>query len=407
MLRSWRMDPTTAAGPPAHLLRRNLTLLYAFRGLTAALVVVPVIVPYWQSRGLSQTQIFLLQSAFGLSMVLFEVPSGWFADRFGRRTSLLVGSVLPPLGFALYAVSPGFAGMVVAEVILGLGLSFISGADAALAYDSLLSIGEEAGYRRFEARTFTWTGLAEAGASVVGGALAVISLLTPVIVQAGVYSLLFPLALLMTEPPRQAVSAGRDLVGDVVRVTKYALHGHAEVKWFIFYAAVIGTLTHTMVWLIQPYYQQAGVPLGWFGVLWAVQMAALAVFARYGERYEIWLGRRRALVWLLVLGCGAYAVLATATVWWLLPVILVFYFVRAVQTPLLNDYVNSLVDSGIRATVLSVKTLAQRALYVVLGPVIGAVMDAYSLRAALLFSAVVYAVLGVVVVAGMVRARVL
>ncbi len=388
-------------------MRRNLRLLYASRGLTAALVSIPVIVPFWQSRGLSQTQIFLLQSAFALSVVVCEVPSGWFADRFGRRTSILAGSVLMPLAFVVYSVAAGFPGMLLAEIVAGIGVSFVSGADSALAYDSLLTLGQQGSYRRFEAVTFTYTGVAEAVASVAGGLLAIVSLAAPILAQVAVYSLLFPVALLLTEPPRREAPSGGNALRDVLRVTRYALSGHREIKWLIFFAAVLGTLTYTMVWLTQPFYQLVGVPLGWFGVLWALQLLSTAVFARFADRFERRLGRRAALVSLLGLGVAAYVVLGAFGSAWVLPVVLVFYFVRAVQTPLLNDYVNVLVHSDIRATVLSVKNLAARGLYVVAGPLIGVSVDAYSLQAGLLLSAALYAALGLVVLGGMRRSRIL
>ncbi len=403
---SWEMvDVVTATDLGRY--RRNITLLYAIRGLVAALVIVPVIVPFWQSHGLTQTQIFLLQSGFGLTLIAFEVPSGYVADHLGRRTSLIAGAVLLPAGFAVYSFATTFSTMLVAEMVLGVGASFVSGADSALAYDSLLALGERGGYRRFEAVTFTWSGSAEAVASICGGLLAVVSLRLPVVVQVGIYALLLPVTLMLTEPPRQRTTSARHVIRDVLRVTRYALHGHAEVKWLIYYAALVGTLTHTMVWLIQPFYALVGVPLGWFGVLWAAQMVAAAVFARYADRYERALGRRRALTTLLVVGVVAYALLGLFPVAWLLPVLLGFYFVRGVQTPILNDHVNALVDSDIRATVLSVKSLAQKCLYVVLGPLIGLVVDAHSLPAGLLFSGAMYGVLGVLVLLGMRRARVL
>ena len=85
--------------------------------------------------------------------------------------------------------------------------------------------------------------------------------------------------------------------------------------------------------------------------------------------------------------------------------ILAFYFIRGVHTPILKDYLNVLITSDIRATVMSVQSLVQKLLYASLGPLIGVVMDAYSLQVALLFSGLIYGLLGLFALINMRRLR--
>ncbi len=386
----------------SNLMERNIKLLYAIRALRSTLIVIPVIVPFFQENGLSQTEIFVLQSVYAFGILVLEVPSGYFADNFGRKISMVIGSVFATFGFVVFSFAHGFWPLLVAELILGVGASFISGADSALAYDSLKSMGRESGYRKYESRAFVFTGAAEASASILGGFLALISLRTTIYAQVGVELLLVPLTLLLVEPVRTKHVANNPFK-DVLSVTKYALHGHKEVKWLILYGATVATLSHTMVWLTQPYYQLVGVSLGWFGVLWTLQLLAMAAFAQLADRYESWLGKRGALISFVVLGAAAYIVLGLLPLIVTLPVVLVFYFVRGVHMPILKDYINSLIESDIRATVLSVSSLAQKLLYAFLGPLIGVVMDLYSLQTALLFSAVVYGSVGLFVLVNMKR----
>ena len=372
----------------------------------AFLVAVPVLVPFFQENGLSQTQIYVLQSVYALTIVFFEIPSGYFADRFGRRRSMLLGAVLSTLGFVLYSLSYGFAAFLVAEIVFGVGYTFISGADVALAYDSLAAERSESRYLHFESRANSYSGISEAGASVLGGLLALISLRTPVVAMVAIYASLIPLTLLLTEPPRLKRAASNAFV-DALRITRYALHGHREIKWLILYGAAMGTLTYTMVWITQPYYQLVGVPLGWFGALWAAQLFAMGIFSRGADRYERWLGKRQALASFVGIGVASYVLLGVAPFMATLPAILGFYFVRGVHMPILQNYVNELVESDIRATVLSVKNVAQKLLYAALGPVIGVVVDAHSLQTALLFSAAIYGCLGVIILVGMKRQRII
>jgi MFS family permease len=370
------------------------------------MVIMPVIVPFFMENGLNQTEIFVLQSAFAAAILLLEMPSGWLADHFGRKYSLVLGGVLAALGMLMYANSYGFWPLFAAEMVLGLGASFVSGADSALAYDSLTAVNQTEKYRRFESRGIIWGSISEGLAGIVGGLLAAASLRSVVWAEFVIYALLVPVALLLKEPKRERSMSARNAFKDVLRVTKYALHGHKEIKWLIFYGAITSTMTLNMAWLSQPYYLVAGVPLSLFGLLWAAQFAAVAVFAMLAERFER-LGRKFVLVVFVALGAAGYLLLGAAQVWWMLPALLAFYFVRAVSNPVLKDYVNKLVESDVRATVLSVKSLVQRLLFIGVGPLVGYFMDVYSLQTALLFSGLFYGTLGAVGLIAMWRAKLL
>ena len=386
-------------------MKRNIRILYAFKTMRAMIFTIPIIVPFFQENGLSQTEIFILQSAFAIGVMLLEVPSGYFADIFGRKKAMVAGAVVATIGYVMYSLAYGFWPILAAEMVLGAGLSFMSGADSALAYDSLVALGKKDKYRKFESRGFIFSSIAEASASLIGGLIAIASLRATLYAQVGIELALIPLALLLVEPKRTRRVTDDNPFRDVLKITKYALHGHSQIKWLIFYGAVVGTLTHTMVWLTQPYYQLVGVSLGWFGVLWTLQLIAMAIFAQFADKYERLLGKRKALASFVLMGVVAYGLLGAFPLIATLPVMLVYYFIRGVHMPVLQDYVNTLISSDIRATVLSVKNLAKQLLYTFLGPLIGVTMDLYSLQTALLFSGVVYGTLGLIVLVNMRKLR--
>jgi fucose permease len=108
--------------------------------LRAALFPIPVITLFWKDEiGLSLADIMWLQAIFGATAVLIEFPSGYMADRLGYRYSLLAGAAFCVAGWIVYATGTSFAGMAAAEVLLGTGLAFTSGADSALLFASLQS----------------------------------------------------------------------------------------------------------------------------------------------------------------------------------------------------------------------------------------------------------------------------
>ncbi|BBM87685.1 MFS transporter [Candidatus Uabimicrobium amorphum] len=374
-------------------MQRNIYLIYIIRTIRTFLLLVPILVPFFQENGLTQTQIYLVQSIYAIVIVILEIPSGYFADYFGRKYSMLFGVTFSTIGCAIYSVAYGFAAILPGAITLGVAYSFISGADSALAYDSLLAMSEQKEYRKFEAYSYSLTGISEAVASILGGFLALISLRAPVYAQTIVYLSLIPLVILLKEPPRTKREI-KNPFREILNISKYALIDHQEIRWLIFYSATLGTLTYTMVWLTQPYYQLLNIPLGWFGVLWAIQLGFMAIFARAANYYEMRMGKKNAFVSFTVIGVISYMVMGIVPSLITLPFILGFYFVRGVHTPIFQDYVNAIVSSEIRATVLSVKNLAQKLQYAILGPMIGVVVDMYSIQMALVFSGIIYGVMG-------------
>jgi len=148
-------------------------------------------------------------AAGDLALVALELPTGWFADRFGHRASLIVGSFVQVTGMLWCWLGEGVAGLITASVLVALGDGFRSGADQALLYRTCLAIGRQDDFQKIEAR-------AEA---VALGALVVLVLLGGLIVHAGGFALGWlaetllclvgmVIACAMVEPPAHPDRAG-------------------------------------------------------------------------------------------------------------------------------------------------------------------------------------------------------
>ncbi len=103
----------------------------------SASFLAPVLTLFYLSRGLSYFQIFFLYATITVATFIFEVPTGIIGDKYGRKTSIILGIfgwILFGVGF-FFANSFGF--FIVLFILLGINLTFISGSDEALIYDSL------------------------------------------------------------------------------------------------------------------------------------------------------------------------------------------------------------------------------------------------------------------------------
>ncbi len=380
----------------AESVKSNLWKLYVTIALRWAMFAMPIIVIFYQSNGLTLRQVFILQAVFALVAVLFEVPTGYFSDRLDRKTAIVIGLVLGFLGYATYAVSYGFISFLVAEILLGIGGSFISGADSALLYDSLIQLGKEGQYKKYEGRLMSVENTAEAAASIAGGFLAVVSLRLPIYFEALAIFCAIPVALTLVEPARAKLLQTGSSLKKMLEVVKFALHDQTEVKWLIFYSAIVSTATLTLVWFIQPYLTVVGVPLALFGVVWAILRFTVAAVSFSAHKIESAWGRKKSLISLIFLASAAYLLLSVFHNIWALSILLMFHFVHGMNDPVLKDYINKLIPSGMRATVLSVKSLIGRLLFAILGPFIGWASDVYSLRAAFFLAGIIFLFLGLI-----------
>jgi MFS family permease len=377
-----------------HNTRSNIAKLYIILSFRWLLFIMPILVLFFYDNGLNQAQVMILQSIFSVGIFLFEIPSGYFSDVFGRRTTILLGSVISTSGFIIYSFSYGFWGFLAAELTLGLGASFISGTDSAMLYDTLIDLGLENEYSKIEGRRTSVCNFSETVAAILGGLLATVSLRLPFYVETIFVSLTIFVALTLVEPPRRFLDNSQGNMKAVLSIVRFALKEHLEIKWLIIYSSIVGSSTLTMVWFIQPYLKESGLPLAAFGIVWAVLNFSVGIFSLVAYRIERTLGKKKTLLMLLPLSLMGYVITGLFQKLWAIPALLLFYFVRGIHGPVLKDYVNRLITSDKRATVLSVKNMLGRSVFTVFGPFVGWVNDVYSLKSALLLSGGLFMVIG-------------
>ncbi len=383
---------------------RNIRLLYAFKVIKNFLLIMPTIVLFFQNLGLTQTQIFILESAWAVSILFCEVPCGYFADNVSRKTSMIFGSFLACLSYTLYNFSTGFNELFLANILMGVSYSFISGADSALAYDSFKVINKEEKYLNFEAQSSSLSGFCQVLASIIGGSLAVVHLKAPLISQIIIYIFLIPISLFLTETPH-LTKQNPTSFKNIIKITIETLFTKNDLRWLIIYSMIVGNMTHSIIWLTQPMYQGIGINLKWYGLLWASQYLAYSIFSKYSESISSFFGKKRSLIIFLFLGIITYFFLAFNINYYSLFVIPLLYMIRGLHRPIINDLINKNVQSEIRATIFSIDSLFKKFFYMLLGPIIGLCVDHYSLATGFLISGFFYLIFSVFIIKKILSAK--
>jgi MFS family permease len=358
-------------------------------GLRSALFPIPVITLFWKDGiGMSLADIMLLQSIFGATIVSFEFPTGYVADRLGYRLSLLTGAVFWILGWTAYALGTTFAAMVFAEVLLAIGLAFTSGSDSSLLFVSLKAMDRVSGYTGWEARVRAAAQVSEAVSSGVGGWLYSITPRLPFWCQLPVtLANLCTVAVMREIAPEHAQERVAHLTRGW-RIVRYALAHEPRLRTAMFLSVALGLSTYVAVWLIQPWMQQRGIPVAWFGPLWAAAHLWLAGNSLLSARISAVFGLSRTLLGCCILAGASYAALGLSTTALGAVFYLGFMTVRGLQGPLLAGVLQSDAPPENRASVLSLNALLFRLASVVVLPPVGAIADRWGIPAAFAFLAV-------------------
>jgi MFS family permease len=364
-----------------------------------------VITLFWtQQIGMSITEIMVLQAIFALAVVVLEFPSGYLADRVGHRAALLIGSGLWLAGWTLYSFATTFAAVAGAEVVLGAGVAFASGADSALLYESLEAAERARDYARWEGRARAGAQVSEALSSVAGGWLYPVAPRLPFWLQVPTAIAALATAARLGEVHPRAPERHSHLAR-VVRLLRFALAHHRRLRTAIALSVALGLSSFVMVWLIQPWMKSRGIPVGWFGPVWAAFHLWLAAVSLVSTRVAGWLGRQGALLVccpLVVLGYGGLGVTAA-------PYGAAFYLLlltaRGLQGPILASAIQEDTPADDRASILSLNALLFRLGFVALGPPIGVLVDRLGLDRALLVLALGFLILDLAAWLAFVRAR--
>jgi MFS family permease len=372
----------------------NITRLYLIKIAKWFMLYMPIVVPFYESNGLSMKDIMILQAVYSIAIVVLEVPSGYLADVIGRKKTLIIGAIFGTLGFTTYSLSFGFMGFLVAEIILGIGQSCISGADSAMLYDSLMDRGQEKKYTRYEGRITSLGNVAEAVAGILGGLLAGFAIRAPYVAQAFVAFIALPAALTLVEPTRKTLLIKSGMM-EIVKIARFALITDRPLRRNILFSAITGTATLTMAWFAQPFFEYARIDIAWFGILWTTLNLTVAITSYTAHILEKKLGQRWSVLLIALLIPMGYLALSRFHLPIGLLVLYLFYLVRGYATPVLKDYINRITASHIRATVLSVRNFIIRLLFALTGPLLGWVKDIYSLPQALTLAGIIFVVISI------------
>jgi MFS family permease len=375
--------------PTPHSIQRTYLLLMLGNTLAASLIW-GINTIFLLDAGLSNLEAFAANAFFTGGMVLFEVPTGIVADTIGRRFSYLLGTVTLSVASLIYVmlwqVEAPFWAWALVSLLLGLGFTFFSGAVEAWLVDALKATGFTGQLETVFGRGQIVTGVGMLTGSVAGGFLAQqFSLGLPFVLRGAILLVMFVAAFrLMHDVGFTPEKGGRPLA-EMRKIASNSIeYGWRvpAVKWLMVEALFTGGVGIYGFYALQPYLLQLyGDPTAYeIAGLAAAIVAGAQILGGVAAPRIRGLFRRRtsaliimaalSSVTLLLVGLieSFWAVIGLTTVWGLL---------FAATMPIRQTYINGMIPSRQRATILSFDSMMSSTGGVWAQPVLGKAADVW------------------------------
>jgi MFS family permease len=354
--------------------------------------------------GLSNTEAFAANAFFAVGQVIFEVPTGVVADTRGRRFSFVLGTatliVSTLLYLGMWGTQAPFIGWALASVLLGLGFTFFSGATEAWLVDALNATGFTGSLESVFGRAQTVSGAAMLTGSVLGGVIAqATDLGVPYILRAALLGVTMVVAIRFMHDIGFKPDRGANPVAAVKTVFRGAVdagYRNPPVRWLMLAGPFTSGVGFYGFYALQPYLLQLYGDQGAYGI--AGLAAAIVAGAQIlggllvGRVRRLFRRRTDALI-LGVLANVALLFLIGWTTSFALALVLLtgWAMVFAIEMPLRQAFINGVIPSEQRATVLSFDNMTASIGGAIAQPALGRSADVFGYGASYMISAGVQA----------------
>ncbi len=328
----------------------------------------------YMSQSLSLDQVIQLSAVYYLSVFVLEVPSGYFSDRIGRRTTLMIAAGALVASYCCFIIGGNFWWFAAGQFLLAAGIAMQSGTDTALLYDSLKTLGRESEYAGREANAEQWGLIMLAVATLSGGALGLIDLRLAYVFSLASAILMAVLVWRFVEPVHAdettvlTQSFGRVVLSCFVKLREPLL------GWIFLVVIVLYALAHIVFEFYQPYITLLQLPLLGAssyapllsGVVISISMFGGAIGARASIAWQSKLGLIGVLAIAMLIQLGIVAAMAIAVS----PLVLALVCARNFPMALVHAPVRAAIAPRIqraqRATYLSLQGLSERLFFALL-----------------------------------------
>ena len=343
---------------------------------------------FFRHFDLSFEQIGFLVSASLTAILLFEIPTGSFADLYGMKISILVGSFFGLGGLGFLAFGSKFSAFAIGFTLLGIGRAFRSGAENALLYDWLSSENRQHEYMKHQSRLQAAFVAIDIISGSVGFLLFGLNVRIPFIISFASMALLIIVQSTLKDVNTKENHLENVFTGYVQQIKEGLLivSKSSMIKWLIGFTLIYGIANMFLGNTLNlPFLKEVKGfttnQLALMGLIWnAIQTTSL-FFVSHVERR---MGQFVSILTIVILTPLLFLGLLLSNNFIISAIILgVYYGSMSFREVIIDTYLNTGISSQYRATVLSIASMMISVVAIFILPVLGIIVDRSSLNTGL------------------------
>jgi len=307
---------------------------------------------------------------------VFEFPSGGFADRFGKKLSLALAFILESLGFVVYASIPNFWVFILAETILAIGCSLISGTKSSFISCSLKSCDQSHLLKKVLGKNESISMIGMLLGSFIGGFIAhYIGLRETVFYTAISPAIAFVISLTLIEPKNGAI---KESYWKILKEGFLCFRNSKALSMIALDKIIVQILCFFLIWIYQPFLKQEGVIIVYFGIIHSlICLSQIAVLSNFSKLENI-CGSGKNYLFMSSIIPGIFLILigiSFGNIFFKIFGILVISGLGLSRGTLSINYMLGHIKDSYQTTALSFAEMFRKIITAILYPLIGLLMD--------------------------------
>ncbi len=341
--------------------RANIRLLHWFRVSLMMIFFTPVFMLYLEEQ-FGRADAILLQTLYVVTLTLFEIPAGMFADRYGKQKALVLGSLILGISVIAYGIVHSFAAFAAVEIALGVGTSLVSGTVQALLSATLTEAGRAAEYEKIYGKMAHHSFVAMAAANITGGIIASLFGFEATFWATAVTTLTAALiATRITEVKQTKVHSSHK--AHFIAAARSLLVENRALRYVVILSLSIYLMNQMLFNMYQPYLVQSGVGVVWIGVIFASFHVVTGLGARYAAAFKRRFGFHGTLWILVALVIASIFLLGNIIAWYSFLFIYLQQVVRGIRPVIVSDFIQKNVSQSHLTTALSIESFLASVAY--------------------------------------------
>lgn len=331
---------------------------------------VPVSAFFLESRGLSLTDIFMLESILVASILVAEIPAGVIGDRFDRRRLVCAGFVFNAIAEILFAAGTNFSIYALSFVMSGLSIAMLTGVQDAYIYDSL---GDDADAKAVGAWGHLSALMLTAGVtgSVVGSALGSVDISLPALLSAAMAVVAAVCVAFLPQQNPKTHDKHPETSWVSLKIGVKLLFTSPLLLYVAVGSSASFALFNAVYTLNQPLFAAQDVPIATWGVIAGAGQLLAAGYNYAAGRIEKRVGRKTALLLAMGYGAAGFCLMAVPHVLAVVSGFLLVVVGIHARGPITSAVTNKLIPAHRRATVLNVASSVGSLVGIVVNPLVG------------------------------------